>query len=843
MPASSWTTVVNNGQNVPGTTKHFNSYSQPSVNNAGLVVFRGRTQGSDGGSGGEGEAAVAVDSGGSQAVRGVYSRDMATPGSPVTTVAQTGQAVPQPNNTGGAFNEFPSFPRISVNGSSIVTRGQSTPVWTYSLDGTDTRVGTSGVYLGNSGSLTTGASLLGVVPGYEQYSVPGTPAGTRFDQFPGSPAVDGQTIVFKGNYTEETSGKTGVFFRDVSDASSPVQLIASSATVIPNQPAGGAITFGSTAPPSAAGGRTVFTAWDNENAPTYGGVYLADTAPTPTLQTIAGIGEQVPGQAAGTSFTNFGEGLSFDGRYVAFWGTWGSETRNVTLTCSTDGNKDVLAYCQQEYPNGFLATIPVHQGIFVYDTATHLLNVVATTGAQFTDFTYWVFSGAPPGVGGTTDATREPPRWRSSAFAAVSAMSGKFQVAFKGTTADGVVGIYAGEGPGTGSSISAVVDTATPGTTVDPQAPAGSLVSAVGIERDGFRGGHLALSVSMLNAATAESWSGIYETAVPTAETTTTLSVTASALKATVSPVPPASGTPTGTVTFTVSSKVVGTAPVTAGIATLSYTIAAGTTPVISATYSGDGTFLGSSATLTSYNPQITAALTSAYPKTSSGWYRSPVTVSFTCTSGVALTAPCPVPVTLKHNGAWQSVTRTITAVNGTKASVTVRGINIDQTRPWVSVGGVYNGAVYFGTAPTPRCSGGDALSGLASCTVARNTSGERTTYTVTATDRAGNVAALSGSYVTLSKGLIGATYANGIFTVKAGHTYTVVVYSATQPTLYRPVVYPRTPYVKDKALWAAGYHRWTTSFYASSSLRSSKYWNLGLKIGSTMQLLTIHVQ
>ena len=121
---------------MPGPTKHFNSYSQPSVNDAGLVVFRGRTQGND--TGGEGENAVAVDAGGTQAIRGVYSRDMATPGSSVTTVAQTGQAVPEPNNSGGKFNEFPSFPRISETGSTIVIRGQSTPVWTYSLDGTDT---------------------------------------------------------------------------------------------------------------------------------------------------------------------------------------------------------------------------------------------------------------------------------------------------------------------------------------------------------------------------------------------------------------------------------------------------------------------------------------------------------------------------------------------------------------------------------------------------------------------------------------------------------------------------------------------------------------------------------
>ena len=39
------------------------------------------------------------------------------------------------------------------------------------------------------------------------------------------------------------------------------------------------------------------------------------------------IGSQVPGEAAGVTLTKFGEGLSFDGRYVGFWGSWGSESR------------------------------------------------------------------------------------------------------------------------------------------------------------------------------------------------------------------------------------------------------------------------------------------------------------------------------------------------------------------------------------------------------------------------------------------------------------------------------------------------------------------------------------
>ena len=43
-----WTTVVNNDDLVPTATKNFNSYNQPSINDAGLVVFRARSSGQGG---------------------------------------------------------------------------------------------------------------------------------------------------------------------------------------------------------------------------------------------------------------------------------------------------------------------------------------------------------------------------------------------------------------------------------------------------------------------------------------------------------------------------------------------------------------------------------------------------------------------------------------------------------------------------------------------------------------------------------------------------------------------------------------------------------------------------
>jgi hypothetical protein len=259
----------------------------------------------------------------------------------------------------------------------------------------------------------------------------------------------------------------------------------------------------------------VFTGWDNEDHPTVGGIYLAPIRSDPKLTTIVSIGDQVPGEASGTNFTNFGENLAFDGRYVAFWATWGTETHTIHLSCPIDGNKDLIAYCNQQYPSGYDPAIPVHQGLFAYDILFHHLTLLAKSPTNFEDFLYWVFSGKPPGTGGSESVDGEPARWRSSSFVAISARLITFRVAFKAHTQNySVDGIYAAQGPNA-SSFATLLDTTTPGTAVDPVAPAGSKVVALGIEREGYRYGWLALTASMLDSATTESWGGIYVRYLP----------------------------------------------------------------------------------------------------------------------------------------------------------------------------------------------------------------------------------------------------------------------------------------------------------------------------------------
>jgi hypothetical protein len=505
-----WQTVANSATVIPGGgDRLFNSFNQPSVNSAGIVALRGRSKGAQG----LGEP-----------LRGIYMRDMGTGGA-LQVVFDTAMPVPQPNNVlydglPGTFTEFPAFPRIGLDSATVVTRGQSKPVWSYLLpDGTETRVGTSGVYALRLGEARTAASQLGLVPGFEQFSVPGAAPGTKFDQFPGAPAVASPlVVVFKGNYTE-TNPKTGIFFRDTRDGARPAmtQVIASSDTLIPGQPEGGT-RFGSTAPPSAAGDYAVFLGVDNEEAPTLGGIYRAPLASKPKLQLLVGIGAQVPGEAEGATFTRLGEALSFDGQFVAFWGAWGTATRTIHLSCPVDGQQAVIAYCNQQYPEGYDVQEPVNQGIFLHDLKSGRAFAVAKTGADYAGFLYWTFSGRPPGVGESDAEDFEPPRWRSAAFATAFADKSKEgQVGFKARKAGAPVvdGIYlatvATDGK-TAPSITTLAETGMPGRQLDPAAPENSAIVALGIEREGLRNGWLAIVASMLDSATSESWAGIYLT-------------------------------------------------------------------------------------------------------------------------------------------------------------------------------------------------------------------------------------------------------------------------------------------------------------------------------------------
>jgi hypothetical protein len=574
---------VNNNDVVPEIlpVRNFNSYNPASVNVGKLVVFRGRSTGQAMGP-----------------VSGIFKRNMTNPVISVITKVLARSApeknestvVPQPNNInytvpggGGdypaSFTEFPSFPRIALNTDSIATRGLHPPVWEYVVNDTVTsRVGTTGVYVEIENQLYTGASLLGATgeafaPLYDVPSSSSDNSGLKFDVFPGAPSITNNNfIAFKGNFQVGNVSKTGVFFRQLTPnaeygGTNDVKFVASSDTEIPNpnNACSPGTKFGSTAPPSAAGSTMVFVGVDNEDDPSCGGIYQASLVPNPTLNVLINLGETlVPGLSPNEPLTGLGEGLSYDESLLAFWGSWGNETKTVRLFCPTTGEQARRDYCNNATGNGDPNSIcdndpdtpcyqekevPVNQGIFVLDVASGVLYLIARTstdnGVEFDDFVFWNYSGAPPGVGpedADSDPDQEPPRFRSSAFVSVSSGGGQ-AVVFKARTGeldsdniyvDPVDGIYLktkGSGEPWSGSSRTVVETGDLGTQLDleavfpddtPNVAGQSLVvDELSIERESLRGSSLVVAVGFTgtyldedNAEVDVEFAGIYLTTV-----------------------------------------------------------------------------------------------------------------------------------------------------------------------------------------------------------------------------------------------------------------------------------------------------------------------------------------
>lgn len=508
-----WATVVNNSFLIPNGTRNFSSYGQPSVNKTGTVVFRARsTMGTH--------------------ETGIYIRELSK--GKVRPLADTFSFVPEPNNLDTKFREFSSFPRIAMNAPHAVFRGLHSPVYRYFLpDGTETRAGTTGLYatFGND-FLRTGAAKLGAVPGFEFYSVRSRGYATtdtllQFDVFPGGSAInDDGAIVFKGNWTEDNIGKTGIFVRRLIDSPfggfEHTEMLASSGTDIPNLPPSFApITFDSTSPPSVAGDYAVFLGLDYELDPRYGGIYRVPLKGG-ELEPLVEIGKVLPNSKT-SELIRIGEGLSYDGRYLAFWAAWGTEFKTIRLNCPVDGNQDIRNYCDGVDPNSIydpetrqwyqLHQVPVEQGIVVMDTQTGMEWVVSSTNGDFNDFVYWTYSGHVPGD--DSDEEAEPPRWRGGSFMAVS----DGFVVFKARTATlntkmeyvGIVdGLYAVDAPFS-SMRSTLIETGMDGSVIDPSLAPGTMpVTNFGIERDGFRGKYLAVAVTMANEEAG--WGGVYST-------------------------------------------------------------------------------------------------------------------------------------------------------------------------------------------------------------------------------------------------------------------------------------------------------------------------------------------
>jgi cytochrome c553 len=207
-------------------------------------------------------------------------------------------------------------------------------------------------------------------------------------------------------------------------------------------------------------------------------------------------------------------------------GSTSSPIGDPNSTCDATG-------CWQE------KEVPVNQGIFLHDTAPGgTSQTVARTGARFDEFLFWNYSGKVPCTGGGhseegAEDDGELVRWRSSAFVAVSGEATAFKAVASGgqqgacgschsgdktgsappTPSHGrLIGIYFNRQPV--KDIFTVLDTRTDGQALDPEAPVGSTITELGIEREGLRGNWIAVSAKMgvVGGSEEDGMAGIYLT-------------------------------------------------------------------------------------------------------------------------------------------------------------------------------------------------------------------------------------------------------------------------------------------------------------------------------------------
>ncbi len=150
--------------------------------------------------------------------------------------------------------------------------------------------------------------------------------------------------------------------------------------------------------------------------------------------------------------------------------------------------------------------------------------------------------------------------------------------------------------------------------------------------------------------------------------------------------------------------------------------------------------------------PTIAAALSGT--QGSNGWYRSAVTVKFTCADAGSVRsdiATCTGDQTLGH---LDTVSGKAVDKADNEATTSVGPVNVDTDAPTITLNGVQNGGEYtLGAVPAKTCSATDVgpsgLDGSCQMTVTGGLANGVGTFSFTATakDMAGNVATLSGSY------------------------------------------------------------------------------------------------
>ncbi|MDQ3929441.1 MAG: PxKF domain-containing protein, partial [Chloroflexota bacterium] len=212
------------------------------------------------------------------------------------------------------------------------------------------------------------------------------------------------------------------------------------------------------------------------------------------------------------------------------------------------------------------------------------------------------------------------------------------------------------------------------------------------------------------------------------------------------------------------------------------------------------------------------------------GWNNSPVTVSFSCadaTSGISAPGGCTSPMVLNTEGTGQSVIGTAIDNAGNTANATVDQINIDLTKPLLTLPGntAVNASGLSGAVVTYSTSASDPLSGFAggsttTLTCVRSDAqtgftfapGTTTTITCSATDLAGNTA--TGSFTVT----VNPFYFQGFFQpIDNGDVWNTIKGGQTVPVKWKLFLYQGGPEITTTDSVAPGWPKYVASACTTS--------------------------
>jgi hypothetical protein len=358
---------------------------------------------------------------------------------------------------------------------------------------------------------------------------------------------------------------------------------------------------------------------------------------------------------------------------------------------------------------------------------------------------------------------------------------------------------------------------------------------------------------------------------VDPASTSTSLSNSTSTLTATVSPIAPGGGTPFGTVEFQMGSQVLGTASLNARTATLAYTAPTNSSEQITASYVGSDDYTASSSTaltvdgptltvdgptptvdgptVSEAKPSISVKLSSSTPRSRSGWWTQPVKVTFTCHANGATIRSCPRWFTIKTSGKGMQADGKVTTTAGQSAKVVIRGINIDLTKPRVSIGGQHQRRTYLLRAPAGHCRATDAVSGIRSCKLSEHTAsvsgGYVSHYTARAVSNAGTATTRRASVRVSDIALIGSrSQGNKSYAVRPGHSYVLEVLSKTKPIYLNAAPSPLGPTPPHEYFSTTeridGTPLWTVRIRITAGFSRFPAWTIGVRTSSRTTLLRL---